>query len=156
MTSLDALSIQQVAARAALTVSGVAELQPSLGQCLAGAAAWVRRGTGAPPAPAAGGVHAHHMPGRGGWTIEVRCVLHGDRRALDVARDVHDQVRTAITSHMAGHTPPEPVQIAVTVTRIAGLRAGDPSHLGHGGAATDGSTTSSCRQGARNFPSDRR
>ena len=125
MTTIDTLSIQQTAAHAALAVTGVAELQPSLGQRLAGAATWIRGTAGVTTASAAGGIHAHRTPGNGGWTIEVRCVVHGDLRALDVAREVHDHVRTAITSHLAEHDAPERVQVAVTVTRITGphLRA---------------------------------
>ncbi|WP_308011872.1 hypothetical protein [Actinacidiphila acidipaludis] len=112
-----------MAARAALAVPGVAELQPGLGQRLAGAATWVRRAVGAPSpsSPSSqGGVRADRVPGSAGWRLDVRCVLDRDRRALDVARDVRDQVRAAVVSHVSGDGSPEPVEVVVTVTRIIG------------------------------------
>jgi hypothetical protein len=129
MSTVDATGVQQTAARAALAVPGVAELQPSLGQSLAGAATRVRQALGSPaPSPQAG-IHAERIPRTGAWHIEVRCVLHGDRRALDIARDVHDQVRAAVSSHVIQNGIPGPV--TVTVTRITAPR---PSH--HLGSTT--------------------
>ncbi len=46
----------------------------------------------------------------------MRCVLAEGRRALDIARNVHDRVQTALISHLPA---PEPVTVTVTVTRIA-------------------------------------
>jgi hypothetical protein len=120
MTAIDTTGVQRTAARAALAVPGVAELQPSLGQSLAGAVARVRRGLGAPAPPPQAGIHAERLPQAGAWHIEVRCVLHDDRRAVDTARDVHDQVRAAVGSHVARHGVPGPVTVVVTITRITG------------------------------------
>jgi hypothetical protein len=40
-------------------------------------------------------------------------------RALDTARNVHDRVRTAVTSHLATRGVAEPVTVTVMVIRIA-------------------------------------
>lgn len=131
MSTFDTTGVQRTAARAALAVPGVAELQPSLGQSLAGAATLVRRALGSPtPSPQAG-IHAERTPRTGAWHIEVRCVLHGGRSALDIARDVHDEVRTAVGHHTARNGIPGSVTVVVTVTRIIAPR---PSH--HLGSTT--------------------
>ena len=104
-----------VAAEAALAVPGVAGLHPRLAQRLAAAArtAWQA------VSPETG-VRAVRAPDGTGWHIEVRCVLAEGHRALDIARNVHDRVRTAVLSHLATQDAPEPVTVAVTVIRIAG------------------------------------
>lgn len=122
MTAVDTTGVQRTAARAALAVPGVAQLHPSLGQSLA-AAARARLALGGPAPPSQAGIHAERSPQTGAWHIEVRCVLHDDRRALDTARDVHDQVRAAVDSYVARHGVPGPVTIVVTVTRITGPAA---------------------------------
>lgn len=69
--------------------------------------------------PPEAGIRADRAPDGSGWRIEVRCVLAEGHRALDTARNVHDRVRTAVTSHLATHGVVEPVTVSVTVTRIA-------------------------------------
>jgi len=120
MTAVDALGVREVAARAALAVPGVAELQPSLGQSLADAAVRVRQALGSMARTSPAGIRADRTPGNGGWRIEFRCVLHDERRTVDVARDVHDHVKAAVSSHLARRGTPGPVTVAVTVARITG------------------------------------
>jgi len=121
MTATDLISVERTAARAALAVPGVAELQPTLSQSLAGAATRVRRALGSPaPSPEAG-VHAEaSSAGTGAWYLEVRCVVTDERRALDTARDVHDTVRAAVASDAAHHGTPVQVTVAVSVVGITG------------------------------------
>lgn len=122
MTATVTADVERIAARAALAVPGVVELQPTLRQSLAGAATSLRQALGSPgPSPDAG-IRVERTPHSGAWNIEVRCVLDDDRRALDTARDVHDTVRAAVASHAAHHGTPAPVTIAVTVIRIKGPR----------------------------------
>ncbi|MFC9083873.1 hypothetical protein ACFTY7_44325 [Streptomyces sp. NPDC057062] len=52
-----------------------------------------------------------------GWHIEVRCVLIEGHRAVDAARNVHNQVRATVLSYLATHGAP--VAATATVTRIA-------------------------------------
>ncbi|MFE2638534.1 hypothetical protein ACFXKF_27935 [Streptomyces scopuliridis] len=122
MTAGNTTRIERTAARAALAVPGVAELRPSLRQALAGAATRVREAIGSPALSPEAGIHVEHTPGTGAWHVEVRCVLTDDRRALDTARDVRDNVRSAVGSHVTRYGIPEPVTIVVTVTRITGHR----------------------------------
>lgn len=44
-------------------------------------------------------------------------MLHADRRVVDVARQVREDVRTAVTAYLAWHGPAVPVTVMVTVTR---------------------------------------
>lgn len=120
MTVVDTTGVQRTAARAALGVPGVAQLQPSLGQSLAGAATWARRALGSPALFPEAGIRAERSPGTGVWHLEVRFVLDDDRRALDTARDVHDAVRDAVEAHLTRDGTPGPVTVVVTVTRITG------------------------------------
>jgi hypothetical protein len=117
MTATGTTALLGVAAEAALAVPGVAGLQPRLARRLAAAAAPTRADTTPPEA----GIRADRAPDGSGWHIEVRCVLAEGHRALDTARNVHDQVRAAVISHLAGHGAPEAVTVTVTVTvtRIA-------------------------------------
>lgn len=43
--------------------------------------------------------------------------MHEDHRVLDVAQQVREHVRTAITAHLAQHGTTAPVTVLVTVTR---------------------------------------
>ncbi|GAA3143542.1 hypothetical protein GCM10010521_32990 [Streptomyces rameus] len=123
VTTFRTTALTEVAAEAALAVPGVAGLQPRLAQRLAAAAAPTRTDTTshrAPPPEAA--VRADRAPDGSGWRIEVRCVLTEDRRALDIAQDVHDRVAFAAASHLTALGDVERVTVEVTVTRIAGRR----------------------------------
>ncbi|MGW6691356.1 hypothetical protein [Streptomyces sp. NPDC054961] len=107
--------IQQAAAEAALGASGVAALQPALADRLALAASRaVTAGTTAHGAAA--GIRCRHTP-EGGWHVEVRCVLHADRRLVDVARQVREAVRTGVTACLTQQGASVPVTVLVTVTR---------------------------------------
>ncbi|MEU9443317.1 hypothetical protein AB0D42_20895 [Streptomyces sp. NPDC048304] len=108
-----------VAAEAALAVPGVAGLQPRLAHRLAAAAAPTRADTTPHHTPPEAGVRADRAPDGSGWHIEVRCVLTEGRRALDIARNVHDRVAAAVIAHLATHGVAEPVTVAVTVTGLA-------------------------------------
>ncbi|MFI1076289.1 hypothetical protein [Streptomyces puniciscabiei] len=118
MTATGTTALLGVAAEAALAVPGVAALQPRLARRLAAAAAPTRADTTPPEA----GVRADRAPDGSGWHIEVRCVLTEGRRALDIARIVHDRVTAALVAHLATHGAAEPVTVAVTVTGIAAWR----------------------------------
>ncbi|SCF82718.1 Uncharacterized conserved protein YloU, alkaline shock protein (Asp23) family [Streptomyces sp. MnatMP-M17] len=118
MTPGDTTRIEHTAARAALAVPGVAELQPGLRQALASAANRVREAIGSPAVSSAAGIHVERTPGSRALHVDVRCVLTDDRRALDTARDVRESVRSAVGSHVTRHGIPEPVTVVVTVTRI--------------------------------------
>lgn len=118
MTGVGTTALPGVAAEAALAVPGVAALQPRLARRLAAAAAPTRADTTPPEA----GVRADRAPDGSGWHIEVRCVLTEGRRALDIARNVHDRVTAALVTHLATHGAAEPVTVAVTVTGIAAWR----------------------------------
>ncbi|MBT2511781.1 hypothetical protein J7I98_39670 [Streptomyces sp. ISL-98] len=118
MTTTRIRDIQQAAARAALAVPGVAALQPSLADRLAAAvASRAQQTSGAAPLPADAGIRAAHTPEGGGWHVEVRCVLHEDHRVLDVAQQVREHVRAAVTALLAQHGTPAPVTVLVTVIR---------------------------------------
>ncbi|MFH8574053.1 hypothetical protein [Streptomyces sp. NPDC017993] len=127
MTTVDTASIELTAARAALTVPGVEELQPSLRHSLADAATYIRRAFGSlAPSPEAG-IHISHTPEPDAWHLEVRCIINEHRRALDTARDVRESVQAAVRSHLTSGGSTPSVTIVVTVTRICGDRA--PLHL---------------------------
>ncbi|AWN30643.1 Asp23/Gls24 family envelope stress response protein [Streptomyces sp. NEAU-S7GS2] len=127
MITIDTAGVEQTAARAALAVPGVEELQPSLRHSLADAATYLRRTFGSrTPSPEAG-IHASHTPETDAWHLEVRCVLNAQRRALDTARDVRESVQAAVSSQLNSRGRTGSVTIVVTVTRITGGRA--PLHL---------------------------
>lgn len=115
MTASSHHDIQQAAAQAALAVPGLAALQPGLADRLAAVASRPQHAAGATSLPA--GIRAERTPEDNGWHVEVRCVVHSHHRVLDVARQVRDQVHTAVTAHLAQHGGPEPVSVQVTVTR---------------------------------------
>ncbi|MFG2261694.1 hypothetical protein [Streptomyces sp. NPDC048720] len=119
MTTTGATGLLGVAAEAALAVPGVAGLQPRLAHRLAAAAAPTRASTWPHRTPCEAGVRADRAPGGSGWHIEVRCVLAGGRRALDIARNVHDRVAATVIAHLATHGVAEPVTVSVTVTGVA-------------------------------------
>jgi uncharacterized alkaline shock family protein YloU len=123
MTDIATTTLLSVAAEAALAVPGVAGLQPRLAHRLAAAAAPTRTDTAPHRTPPEAGIRADRAPDGSGWRIEVRCVMAEGHRALDTARNVHDRVRTAVTSHLATHGVAEPVTVAVTVSRIAARSA---------------------------------
>ncbi|MEV5516881.1 hypothetical protein AB0L50_28895 [Streptomyces flaveolus] len=118
MTATGTTALLGVAAEAALAVPGVAGLQPRLAHRLA-AAAPTRASTWPHRTPFEAGVRADRAPGGSGWHIEVRCVLTGGRRALDIARNVHDRAAAAVIAHLATHGVAEPVTVSVTVTGVA-------------------------------------
>ncbi|MFF4398456.1 hypothetical protein [Streptomyces sp. NPDC001480] len=124
MTLIRTTTLLGVAAEAALAVPGVTGLQPRLSRRLAAAAASpLRNATPYDTSPKAG-IRAERAPGSSGWHIEVRCVLAGGRRTLDVAQNVHDRVAAAVISHLAALDAVEEVTVEVTVTRIATRRDG--------------------------------
>jgi uncharacterized alkaline shock family protein YloU len=116
MTTVGPATLLGVAAEAALAVPGVTGLPPRLAHRLAAAAASTGTYTASHRTPPEAGVRAERAPDGSGWHVEVRCALAEGRRALDVARNVHGRVRSAVISHLAA---PEPVTVTVTVTRIA-------------------------------------
>ncbi|MFJ5798594.1 Asp23/Gls24 family envelope stress response protein [Streptomyces decoyicus] len=127
MITIDTASVEQTAARAALAVPGVQELQPSLRHSLADAATYIRRTFGSlTPSPEAG-IHVSHTPETNAWHLEVRCVLNAQRRALDTARDVRESVQAAVSPQLNARGRPASITIGVIVTRITGERA--PLHL---------------------------
>ncbi|MFF7899770.1 MULTISPECIES: hypothetical protein [unclassified Streptomyces] len=109
-----------VAASAALAVPGVAGLQPRLVHRLTAVASPAGPETTAQRTREAG-VRVDRVPDGSGWHVEVRCVLTEGFRAVDTARNVHDQVRAAVLSYLAAHDAPVAVTVTVrvTVTRIA-------------------------------------
>ncbi|MFC9910756.1 Asp23/Gls24 family envelope stress response protein [Streptomyces sp. NPDC059866] len=107
--------VRQIAARAALDVSGVAGLQPTLADHLAAAAprAW-RAMVGAATLPAEAGVRIERTA-EDGWHVEVRCATQESRRVLDVAQQVREDVRAAVSAFLAQHGSRAPVTVLVTV-----------------------------------------
>ncbi|MCF2127046.1 hypothetical protein L1I79_11440 [Strepomyces sp. STD 3.1] len=117
MTAVDARGVERAVAHAALSVPGVAGLQPGLGRSLADAAhtAHTQRVSGtAAPAPGAG-VRARYARDSGVWHVEVRCVLAEGRRALDTARAVRARALTAVNQQAPGGCV-----VTVTITRVVG------------------------------------
>ncbi|MDQ0405156.1 hypothetical protein ABVB69_11080 [Streptomyces sp. NPDC000349] len=138
MTAVDPRSVERAVAHAAVSVPGVAGLQPGLGRSLADAAhaahaAHAAQGQHAPgtvaPAPGAG-VRARYARDSGVWHVEVRCVLTEGRRALETARAVRARARAAVheqavhadTSRYGtdggAHAATGDCVVAVTITRI--------------------------------------
>ncbi len=64
----------------------------------------------------AAGIRCEHTP-ESGWHVEVRCILHADRRVVDTARQVREDVRTAVTARLTRSGATRPVNVLVTVTR---------------------------------------
>ncbi|MFF8867505.1 hypothetical protein ACF08B_36270 [Streptomyces sp. NPDC015139] len=106
-------------AEATLGVPDVAGLQPRLAHRLTEAVSPVLPQTLTEHTPSQAGVRAVHAPDGSGWRIDVRCVVAEESRVLDAARNVHEQVRSAVLTHLAEHGALEAVAVSVTVTRIA-------------------------------------
>ncbi|MFE5520942.1 hypothetical protein ACFQ9Q_24925 [Streptomyces virginiae] len=118
MTVSHRAGIQHVAAEAASGVPGVAALQPALADRLALAASRAHQALTAEAAlhRDAAGIRCDHDPDDG-WRVEVRCILHADRRVVDVARQVRDDVRNAVSGYLAQQGTADHVTVLVTVTR---------------------------------------
>lgn len=125
-TTRDTTGLEQAAAETALAVPGVARLHPSLGQSLAGVVARAGHAVGSRPAESPVGIRVEHTRGGDGYHVDVRCVLSGERRALDTARDVREAVRSVILAHASRHGQAGPVTVGVTITRIETHRPPDP------------------------------
>ncbi|PKW04990.1 hypothetical protein SAMN05428944_0052 [Streptomyces sp. 1222.5] len=106
------------AAEATVAVPGVAGLQPGLVHRLTEAVRPVLPQTLTEHAPSGAGVRAEHAPDGSGWHIKVRCAVAEGNCVLDAARRVHEQVRSAVLSHLAEHSAPEALAVTVTVTRV--------------------------------------
>ncbi|PZG95315.1 hypothetical protein C1I97_27145 [Streptomyces sp. NTH33] len=119
MTAIRTAMLLGVAAETALAVPGVVGLQPRLAHRLAAAAAPTRPDATPHRTSPGAGIRADRAPDGSGWHIEVRCVLAEGRRALDIARNVHDRVGAAVLSHLTALGVAEQVTVEVTVTRIA-------------------------------------
>ncbi|MEU3858265.1 hypothetical protein AB0F03_12995 [Streptomyces sp. NPDC028722] len=122
MTAVRPNTLLGVAAEAALATPGVTGLHPRLAHRLAAAATPTRTDTAPHRTSPEAGVRADRAPDGSGWHIEVRCVLDEGRRALDIARDVHDRVAAAVISHLAALGAVERVTVEVTVTRVGPRR----------------------------------
>jgi hypothetical protein len=118
MTAIHPAELLGVAAEAALAIPGVAGLHSRLAHRLAAAAAPTRTDTTPHLTSREAGIRADRAPDGSGWRIEVRCVLAEGRRALDIARIVHDRVGAAVVSHLTALGVAERVTVEVTVTRI--------------------------------------
>lgn len=112
------VDVQRVAAEAASGVPGVAALQPALADRLALAASRAHQALTAGTAPhrEAAGIRCEHTPGDG-WRVEVRCILHACQRVVDVARQVRNDVRTAVSVYLIQQGTADHVTVVVTVTR---------------------------------------
>ncbi|MXM66123.1 hypothetical protein GR925_22415 [Streptomyces sp. HUCO-GS316] len=115
MAAISTGAVLGVAAEAALAVPGVAGLHPRL----AAAASPTQPRTKAKRTPPEVDVRIDRAPDGSEWHLDVRCVLTPDHKALDTARNVHDQVRAAVLSHLAAHDAPQAFTVTITVTRIA-------------------------------------
>ncbi|WP_327280992.1 MULTISPECIES: hypothetical protein [unclassified Streptomyces] len=111
-------AIQRTAATAALAVPGVIALQPTLADRLAHAASLTHHSVtaGSDVHREAGRIRCEHMP-RGGWQVEVRCILQADNRIVDIARQAREEVRAAVTASLSQHGAVGPITVLVTVTR---------------------------------------
>ncbi|MFJ3842007.1 hypothetical protein ACIPY6_41830 [Streptomyces sp. NPDC090054] len=118
MTASPWEGIHRAAAEAALGVPGVDALQPALSGRLALAASRARHAmtpSTTPPREVAG-IRCERTPD-GGCHVEVRCILHTDRRIVDIARQVRNEVKDAVTARLAQHRTIIPVLVTVTITR---------------------------------------
>jgi uncharacterized alkaline shock family protein YloU len=107
--------VRHIAARAALDVDGVTGLEPTLADHLAAVAPRTSRGTaGTAILPAPAGIRTVRTT-EGGWHVDVRCATQESRRVLDVARQVREHVRAAVTALLAQHGSRAPVAVVVTV-----------------------------------------
>ncbi|MEY9212416.1 hypothetical protein NI17_005735 [Thermobifida halotolerans] len=111
MSTTTAQQIAETAARVALAVPGVVGLQPRPGEPPDGDGA--RRRCDHTVDAEEADVRVDRPDG---WHVEVRCVLDGRLRALDVARAVRASVTTRL---LTGPAYLAPVSVSVVVTRIA-------------------------------------
>ncbi|MFJ5811550.1 hypothetical protein [Streptomyces sp. NPDC093093] len=118
MTATSWEGIARAAAAAALDVPGVDALQPALSDRLALAASRARHAMTTPDKPPreVAGIHCRSTPD-GGCHVEVRCILHTDRRVVDIARQVRDEVKSAVTACLVQRRTVGSVTVLVTVTR---------------------------------------
>ncbi|MGW6356622.1 hypothetical protein ACWFR5_15820 [Streptomyces sp. NPDC055092] len=119
MTACHPADIRQTAAEAALGVSGVLALQPTLASRLARAASRATAGAAASRfASPLSGIRVVHDPDGSSWQVEVRCVLAEGHRAIDVARTVYDRTRASLTPLVTTHGTADTITVTVTITRI--------------------------------------
>ncbi|MFB6676367.1 hypothetical protein ACFCWG_28885 [Streptomyces sp. NPDC056390] len=119
MTACHPADIRHTAAEAALAVSGVLALQPTLASRLARAASRATPGAADNRfASPLSGIRVVRDQGGSGWQVEVRCVLAEGHRAIDVARAVHDRTRASLTPLVTMHGTADTVAVTVTITRI--------------------------------------
>ncbi|MEU4095480.1 hypothetical protein [Streptomyces sp. NPDC026673] len=52
------------------------------------------------------------------WQVEVRCVVAEGRRAVDIARTVHDRARASLLPLVTAHETGKDLTVTVTITRI--------------------------------------
>ncbi|WP_371502920.1 hypothetical protein OG871_37320 [Kitasatospora sp. NBC_00374] len=112
MTSALAREIQRAAAQAALAHPQVAALQPTLADRLTAAAESLHHATRPPAA-----VRVQRLPTGEGWHVEVRCLVHRDRRTLDVARQIRESIRDTLTT-TGLLDPAEHLTVRITITTI--------------------------------------
>jgi uncharacterized alkaline shock family protein YloU len=124
MAGTSTAALSAAVAKTALAVPGVADLQPRLAHRFTGAVSPVLPQTLTQHTPSGAGVRAEHAKDGSGWRIEVRCAVAQGNRVLDVARHVHERVRSAVLAHLARHSAPEAVTVTVTVTHIAARTLG--------------------------------
>lgn len=118
MTGCNPANIRQSAAKAALGVSGVLGLQPTLASRLARATSRhvpgaANNGVDLPLS----GIRVARDPDGSCWQVEIRCVLAEGHRAVDVARTVHDRTRTSLIPLVTAHGRQD-LTVTVTITRI--------------------------------------
>ena len=118
MTACDPAVIRQIAAAAALAVSGVLSLQPTLASRLAAAASRAAPGAEDSFTSPLSGIRVIRDADDHGWRVEVRCVLAEGNRAVDVARTVHDRTRACLTPLITAYSSADTLALTVTVTRI--------------------------------------
>ncbi|MFI6149722.1 hypothetical protein [Streptomyces sp. NPDC051109] len=119
MTASKRENVHRAAARAALDIPGVVALQPALADRLARAASRVYEVVAAGATghrDEVSGVRCELTPD-GDWHLEVRCVLDGQHRVVDVARRVREAVRTTVATYLDQHGTAADVTVMVTVTR---------------------------------------
>lgn len=118
MTACDPADIRQIAAAAALAVSGVLSLQPTLAGRLAAAASHAAPGAADSFTSPLSGIRVISDADGSGWQVEVRCALAEGHRAVDVARTVHDRTRASLIPLVTAYGTADALAVTVTVTRI--------------------------------------
>lgn len=119
MTDCDPADIRKSAAEAALAVSGVLGLQPTLASRLARAASRpVPEAADHRIGPPVSGVRVAREPDGSGWQVEIRCVLADGHRVVDVARTIHDRTRASLIPLITARGTEAALTVTVTITRI--------------------------------------